>query len=92
MNEISAQTDNLHFLGHISPGGFFRSGGGGVAAAIQFCVFGLVCNGSEDIWGWLWFSCGIARLISVFQEFSASIDKAFILAGGVATGLSFFGV
>ena len=67
-----------------------------MAAAIQFCVFGLVCNGSEDIWGWLWFSCGIARLISVFQEFSASMDKPFILAGrgwgGVATGLSFCGV
>ena len=71
-------------------GGFFRSGGGGVAAAIQFCVFGLVCNGSGDIWGWLWFSCGIARLISVFQEFSASMDKPFVLAGGgggVAPGL-----
>ena len=28
MNEISAQTDNLHFLGHISPGGVFSVWGG----------------------------------------------------------------
>ena len=31
-------------------------------------------------------------LISVFQEFSASIGKAFILAGGQGTGLSFYGI
>ena len=31
-------------------------------------------------------------LISVFQQFSASINKAFILAGGLAAGLSFYGV
>ena len=29
-------------------------------------------------------------LISVFQEFAASIDKTFILAGGLGTGLSFY--
>ena len=28
----------------------------------------------------------------VFQEFTASINKAFILAGGLDTGLSFYGV
>ena len=28
-------------------------------------------------------------LISSFKEFSASIDKAFILAGGLGVGLSF---
>ena len=53
-------------------------------------------NGSRGIWGWLWFACGMAHseksLISVFQEFFASIGKAFILAGGLGAGLSFYGV
>ena len=44
----------------------------------------------------LWFSWGIAHsgksLISIFQEFSSSIGKAFILAGGLGAGLSFCGV
>ena len=31
-------------------------------------------------------------LISVFQEFFASIDKIFILAGGLGTRLSFYEV
>ena len=31
-------------------------------------------------------------LISAFQEFFASIYKTFILAGGLATGLSFYEV
>ena len=31
-------------------------------------------------------------LISIFQEFSSSINKAFILAGGLDAGLSFYGV
>ena len=31
-------------------------------------------------------------LISVFQEFSASIAKAFVLAGGLGDGLSFYAV
>ena len=31
-------------------------------------------------------------LIYVFQEFSASINQAFILADGLGTGLSFHGV
>ena len=31
-------------------------------------------------------------LISIFQEFSCSINKTFILAGGLGTGLSLFGV
>ena len=39
-------------------------------------------------------SCEIAHkgksLISIFQVFSFSINKAFILAGGLATGLSFY--
>ena len=32
------------------------------------------------------------KLISVFQEFFASITKIFILAGGLGTRLSFYGV
>ena len=31
-------------------------------------------------------------LISIFQEFSSSINEAFILAGRVGAGLSFYGV
>ena len=31
-------------------------------------------------------------LISVFQEFFASIDKMFILDGGLGTGLLLYGV
>ena len=42
------------------------------------------------------FSCEAAHngksLISVFQEFFASIDKIFILAGGLGTGLPFYRV
>ena len=30
--------------------------------------------------------------VSVSQEFSASIGKAFILGGGLGTGLSFYGM
>ena len=33
-----------------------------------------------------------AGKVSVFQGFSASIDKAFIVAGGLGTGLSFYGM
>ena len=42
------------------------------------------------------FGCGVAQggksFISVFQEFSSIIGKAFILAGGLGAGLSFYGV
>ena len=31
-------------------------------------------------------------LISVLQEFSASMGENFVLAGGLGTGLSFYGV
>ena len=41
-------------------------------------------------------SCGMAHrgksLIYVFQEFSASIDKAFIFGVALGAGLSFYGV
>ena len=43
--------------------------------------------------GLAWSSCGMVHkgkgLIFVFQGFSASIGKAFILAGGLGAGLSF---
>ena len=42
-------------------------------------------NLSQDIWDQLWFWCEIVHyeksLISVFQEFFASINKSFVLAG-----------
>ena len=64
------------------------------------------CNGSGDIWGWLWFSCGIVHgvgvfvwggaqgrgLTSVFERFSASVNKGFILAWGLGAGLLFYWV
>ena len=54
------------------------------------------CSGSRGIWGYLWFSCGVAHggggLISVFQGLSASAGGAFILAGGMGAGLSFYGI
>ena len=41
-------------------------------------------------------SCEIAHngknLISIFQEFSSSIKKTFILGGGLGAGLLFYGV
>ena len=53
-------------------------------------------NGARDISDWLKFSCEAVHneksFMSVFQGFSASIDKAFILAGGLGAGLSFYGV
>ena len=43
--------------------------------------------------GWLWVSCGVAHggggawvSVSGFRGFSASVGKAFILAGGGALG------
>ena len=47
-------------------------------------------NLSQDIWDQLWFWCEIVHyeksLISVFQEFFASINKRFVLAGDWALG------
>ena len=66
---------------------------GGACAGGGFMVG---CGGLRGIWGWLWFSCGVAHsgrsLISVFQDFFASINKNFILAVGLGTALSFYGV
>ena len=47
-------------------------------------------SGSWGVWDWLWLLCGVARigrgLASVFQWFSASTGKAFILVGDWAVG------
>ena len=51
---------------------------------------------ADGVFGVAWSLCGMEHkgksLIFVLQEFSASIDKAFILAGGLGAGLSFCGV
>ena len=52
------------------------------------------CSGLRGIWGWLWFSCGVARcggegegaLVSAFQGVFASIGGVLILAGGRGAG------
>ena len=50
----------------------------------------------RGIWGWLWFSCGVAHcgggLIAIFIRLFATVGGAFILAGGLGAGLSFYGV
>ena len=56
------------------------------------CLWQSLCSHSRGIWGWLWFSGGIALcLVSVFQGFFAIIGKIFIFARGLYTGLSFCG-
>ena len=63
-------------------------GGGGhrLGGEILVWLLGGGCDGSRGIWDSSWISCGVAHsgkgLISVFREFSASIGKNFILAGG----------
>ena len=51
-------------------------------------------NNSQIVWGYLQFSCDIAdnrkSLISVFQEFSTSINKNLIFSGRLCTELLFF--
>ena len=48
-------------------------------------------NHSWGIWHWLWFLCGVGHygrdLISAFEGLFASIEGAFILAGGLGNGL-----
>ena len=55
-----------------------------------------VCGGSQGVWDWLWFSCGVAHgggsLVPVFHGFSVSVGRNFILAGGLGAGLAFCGV
>ena len=53
-------------------------------------------NHSQKNYGKLWFSCKIAHygkgLNSFFQEFFASVNKMFILAGRLGNRVSFYGV
>ena len=48
------------------------------------------CSRPGDIWGWLWFSCGMAHcrggLIAFFHGFFASIRGVFIFVGDWALG------
>ena len=65
--------------------------GGGSRSVVGWVMWPpVVCAGSRGNWGWFWFSCGGAysgkSSISVFQEFSAGIGRAFILAGGGGGG------
>ena len=46
----------------------------------------------EWLAGYLWWRTARGGLISVFEEFSAIVDKAFVLAGGLGDELSFIGV
>ena len=40
----------------------------------------------------MWNSAELEKFSFIFHEFPASINKAFILAGGLGAGLSFYGV
>ena len=52
-------------------------------------------NRLRGIWGWLWFSSGVAHRVggvwlAVFRGCFANIGEIFILAGGLGAGLSFY--
>ena len=51
---------------------------------------------SKNVWDWIYFSCEIAHyeksFASVFQEWLTSIKKNLIVAGGLGTGLSLYGI
>ena len=53
-------------------------------------------NHSQNIWDWLCFSCEITHcgksLISVFEDFFASIKKILILAGSLDPTIWFYEV
>ena len=49
-------------------------------------------SGAGSGFGVGWRTAGGEGLVSVFQGFSASAGGAFILAGGLGAGLSFYGV
>ena len=61
-----------------------------------FCVVLVACGRSRGIWGWLWFSCGMARcgvgLVDILRGSVASIGGILAFAGGLGTGPSFDGV
>ena len=71
---------------------------GGQHCRVPYSFFGGFRTYSRlrGVWDWLWFSCGVAHcgrgLIAIFRGFFASIGEIFILAGGLGTGLSFYGV
>ena len=57
-----------------------------LASKVARRIFGANCRFGVEI------AHSEKSLISVFQDFSATINKAFILAGVLGTGLSFYGV
>ena len=62
----------------------FVEGSGGGGLGVPGCL--------EWLAGYLWWRTARGGLISVFEEFSAIVDKAFVLAGGLGDELSFIGV
>ena len=56
----------------------------------------LACGRPRGIWGWLWFSCGVAHcvggFIAIFRGFLGSIGGILTLAGEMGARLSIFGV
>ena len=67
-------------------------GGWGRAPAGHWGLVYFPC--SRGTWGWLVFSCGIAHcgLIAVFRGFLLVLVEFFFFAGGIGTGLLFYGV
>ena len=77
----------------------FRYVSGWLAARDYFVCRGIRGGGGLGVpgcleWraGYLWWRTARGGLISVFEEFSAIVDKAFVLAGGLGDELSFIGV
>ena len=82
---------------HSRLGRHWCGGGGVVPCGVVLWVVGVVWCGGGGIWcslrGWR-FSFGVAHcvrgLFAIFLGFYATIDKIFILAGGLGTRVSFY--
>ena len=76
-----------------------RYGGLPTRLWVNYFVAWMACGHSRDTWDWLWFSRRVGGggahwvgcLMAVFQGIFASIDKIFVVAGGLDTGVSFYG-
>ena len=58
------------FWAKFARGGCFRFWAGGVGAVIGFCIFGLVCGRSWDVWGWCWHWAVILSCLDTFLIFT----------------------